>query len=285
MDMPALVSSRGARPWVRPAGAAIRWAPFVLLAFSAAAREARLGVGLVLLAGLVTVALAGHVVPLSDRRLTVAWAAVLPAGLVLAWSTIPGPPALPGLGSCADPLSPPAVWRAFEALAVLGTTAILVPIGGREPLLLRRPRDARVAAVACLAPFVTVAAILLGPVAAIPFFGDVNMVFPPASFVPAALLAVSNAALEEVAYRGALMGWGARVIGPRSSLLVQSLVFGFAHWGPDVQAGAWLIFAGLTAAGLLLGLAARRSGSLFLPFALHAAVDVPLYHALACRLI
>jgi membrane protease YdiL (CAAX protease family) len=110
------------------------------------------------------------------------------------------------------------------------------------------------------------------------------MVFPLASFVPAALLAVSNAALEEVAYRGALMGWGALTIGPRGALILQAVVFGLSHWGPDVRAGAWVIFAGLAAAGLVLGLVARRSGSLLLPFAVHAAVDIPLYHALACRL-
>jgi membrane protease YdiL (CAAX protease family) len=285
MDTSALVSPRDARPWGRAARAAIRWTPFVLLVIAAAARDARLGVGLVLLAGLVTAALAGHFVPLADRRPIIAWAAVVPAGIVLAWSTVPGPAVLPGLGSCTDPLSPPAAWRALEALAVLGTTAALLPIGGREPLLLRRPRDARVLAVAFLAPLVTVPAVLLGPGAAGPFFGDVNMAFPLASFLPAGLLAVSNAALEEVAYRGALMGWGAKVIGPGAALATQSVVFGFAHCGPDVQAGAWLIFAGLTAAGLLLGIAARRSGSLLLPFAVHAAVDIPLYHALACRLL
>ena len=281
----SLPTIRHTRPLARAGEAAIRWTPFVLLVVSAAASETRQGVLLVLLAGLVIAFLADRSWASPSGGRAVAWAAVLPAGLIFAWSSIPGPAALPGLGSCVDPLSPPATWRALEAIAVLGATAALTPIGGLDPLLLRRPRDARVVALAALAPVVTILAVVLGPPAAVPFFGDVNMTFLPASFVPACLLAVSNAALEEVAYRGALMGWGGKVIGPRAALLVQAIVFGFAHWGPDVQAGAWLIFAGLTAAGLVAGLIARRTGSLLLPFAIHAAVDVPLYHALACRLI
>jgi membrane protease YdiL (CAAX protease family) len=34
----------------------------------------------------------------------------------------------------------------------------------------------------------------------------------------------------------------------------------------------------------VLGVVARRTGSLLVPFAIHVAVDIPLYHALACRL-
>jgi len=255
-----------------------------LLVASAAAREARLVVMLLLLAGLVAALLADRFMPAAGGQQAVSWAAVVPAGLILAWSTVPGPAALPDLGSCTDPLSPPAAWRALEATAVLGVTAALSPIGGVEPLLLRRPRDQRVVAFAALAPIVTIPAVVLGPAAAGPFFGEVRMVFPPESFVPAIILALSNAALEEVSYRGALMGWGARAIGAGPALVVQAVVFGFAHWGPDVQAGAWLIFAGLTVAGLVLGVVARRTGSLLVPFAIHVAVDIPLYHALACRL-
>jgi len=259
-------------------------APFVLLVVAAAAREARLAVLLVLLTGLVATLLADRVrlSPAGLRALP--WAAAVPVGLDLAWGLIPTPAVLPDLGSCADPLSPPATWRALEALVILTTTAALVPIGGRGSLLLQRPRDRLVVAVAALAPLAAIPAVLLGPGAAGPFFGEVNLAFPAGAFVPAAMLALSNAALEEVAYRGALLGWGGRAIGPGAALVVQAVVFGFAHWGPDMQAGAPLIVAGMTAAGLAAGLIARRTGSLLLPFAVHAAVDIPLYHALACRL-
>lgn len=272
------------RPLCRAFAGVLPWLPFGLLIGAAAAGPARPAVALVILAGLAVALVADGADPTSGRSPAVGWAAVLPASLVLAWGSIPAPVALPDLGSCTDALSPPAAWRALEAIVVLGATAALAPVGGREALLLGRPRDGRAVALAAVAPLVTLPAILLGPGAATPFFGDVNMIFPPASFLPAALLAVSNASLEEVAYRGALMGWGGRAIGPRAALLVQAAVFGFAHWGADVQAGAWLLFAGLAAAGLVLGLIARRTGSLLLPFAVHAAVDIPLYHALACRI-
>lgn len=251
---------------------------------AAAAREARVGVLVALLAGLVAALLADRGRPLTTGLRALPWAAALPVGLELAWSTIPAPAVLPGLGSCADPLSPPATWRAVEALVILAATAALVPIGGGEPLLLRRPRDRRVVALAAFTPLAAIPAILIGPAAAGPFFGEVNVSFPPGAFLPATLLALSNAGLEEVSYRGALLGWGGRAIGPGAALIAQAVVFGLAHWGPDMQAGAPLILAGMTAAGLVAGLVARRTGSLLLPFAVHAAVDIPLYHALACRL-
>ena len=272
------------RQWATARTLAARWAPFVLLLTGAAARDTRQGVAMVLLLGLAAALLVDRFRPLPEGRRALPWAAALPVGLGLAWGTITGPVALPDLGSCADPLSPPAAWRALEALVVLGATAALTPIGGSEPLLLRRPRDARVVALAVLAPVAAIPAVLLGPPAAGPFFGEVNVAFPLASFLPAAVMALANAALEEVSYRGALMGWGGRAIGPGAALVVQALVFGFAHWGPDVQAGALLILASMAASGVVLGIVARRTGSLLLPFAIHAAVDIPLYHALACRL-
>jgi len=282
--VPSFSSLGRTRSWLPSIATAVRWAPFVLVVVSAAARETRVGVLPVLLAGLFAALLADRGRPSAAHPLALAWAAALPVGLGLAWGAIPAPAALPGLGSCADPLSPPAAWRALEALTVLGTSAALVPIGGRELLLLRRPSDRRVVALAALAPLATIPAILLGPPAAGPFFGEVNLAFPPGAFVPATLLAVSNAALEEVAYRGALLGWGGRAVGPGAALLIQAVMFGLAHGGPDEQFGAPLIITGMIASGLVAGLVARRTGSLLLPFAIHAAVDIPMYHALACRL-
>ena len=66
--------------------------------------------------------------------------------------------------------------------------------------------------------------------------------------------------------------------------MAQALVFGSAHQGADVIAGAPIILVGVVAGGLIAGVVADRTRSLLLPFAAHAALDVPLALALTCRL-
>jgi membrane protease YdiL (CAAX protease family) len=101
--------------------------------------------------------------------------------------------------------------------------------------------------------------------------------------VPALVFALSNGIMEEVAYRGALMGWSARVIGLGPALGLQAVVFGLAHGGPDVVGSALPVMIVLAAGGLLAGIIAVRTRSLFLPIAIHVALDLPLYLYLACR--
>ena len=289
---PAVTIATGASIGVRwaPLGLVIaataaNWSPYALLVLAAAFRLTRRAVVLVILVGLNAALLADHRRQDPSHRQALPWASALPVALCFAWGTIPEPPLRPALGSCTDPLSPPATWRALEGALILGVTATLIRVGGREPLLVRRPQGRRVLVLAAIAPLGVVPAVVAGPSVAGLFFGAPDVAFPPGSFVPAALLASSNGALEEVAYRGALLGWGGRAIGPRKALLVQAAVFGFAHWGPGMT-GAMpiLIFVSLGACGLVIGLVARRTGSLLLPISAHAAVDVPLYHLAACSL-
>ena len=90
--------------------------------------------------------------------------------------------------------------------------------------------------------------------------------------------------MEETAYRGAVQRWGAGALGHGGAIVAQALIFGSAHQGADVLAGAPLLLVGTVAGGLIAGVVADRTRSLLLPFAAHAALDVPLALALTCRL-
>ncbi len=90
--------------------------------------------------------------------------------------------------------------------------------------------------------------------------------------------------MEELAYRGALMGWMSRAAGPTVALIGQAIVFGLAHTGTDFVASPLPVVLVIIAGGLIAGLIVRRTGSLWLPILVHIALDVPLYYAAACRL-
>jgi membrane protease YdiL (CAAX protease family) len=79
------------------------------------------------------------------------------------------------------------------------------------------------------------------------------------------------------------MGWSARVIGLAPAVGLQALVFGLAHGGPDVIGSALPLMIVLGVGGLVAGLITVRTRSLFLPIAIHVALDLPLYVYLACR--
>jgi membrane protease YdiL (CAAX protease family) len=194
---------------------------------------------------------------------------------------------LPDAIHCADLLSPPTVTRVVQAALVLATLAVVARFAGdRAALRLRLPTDRRVTALALVAPFVLVpGALWIGPLLARPFFGDVGLATGDLrALVPAAAFAIANAALEESMYRGALLGWSTPALGLAGAVLGQAVVFGFAHLGADVSGGAPLLWLGMAASGAVAGAVAVRSRSLLLPFTIHAALDVPLYYAYACRL-
>ena len=79
------------------------------------------------------------------------------------------------------------------------------------------------------------------------------------------------------------MGWSARVTGLAPALVVQALVFGLAHGGPDVIDSSLVLMLALGAGGLVAGFVTIRTRSLLLPIAIHVALDLPLYVYLACR--
>jgi len=231
---------------------------------------------------------------LSGRRgeRNAAIAAALPAAAILAWGSIPQPTAAPDAVQCADLLAPPAVWRFLEALAGLVVIGVLV-VERRASLadLGLRPASRRVTALAI------VGAILAGPIALVAatwlgggllggsFFGTFQLdLSQPLALLPALLFAISNAVAEELAYRGALLRWLAPSVGIVGANLGQAIVFGLAHTGADFVGPVAPTAIAMILAGFVGGVIARRTGSLALLIAIHAAVDLPIYYFWACRL-
>jgi membrane protease YdiL (CAAX protease family) len=177
------------------------------------------------------------------------------------------------------------VWRAAEAVVVLGVLAALAVLLGatRGSLSLRWParRWIRWAAVGFLVTGPV--ALLIGPLVARPFFGEVAYdVTVVGAVVPALVFAIANGVMEELIYRGALLGWTARVMGVGPALVGQAIVFGLAHSGPDVAGSPILLMVGLAVGGLLAGVIAVRTRSLLIPIAVHVGFDIPIYYAFAC---
>jgi membrane protease YdiL (CAAX protease family) len=126
--------------------------------------------------------------------------------------------------------------------------------------------------------------LLLGAALARPFFGTFELdLSRPGFIVPAIVFALANGVMEELAYRGALLGWTARVTGTRVALIGQAVVFGIAHGGADVGGSPVVLMLALGIGGLLAGVIALRTRSLWIPVAWHVALDLPLYVYLACR--
>jgi membrane protease YdiL (CAAX protease family) len=259
------------------------WAPVALLVAAALAPPLRIPALVAIAAGAV---LALRRTPSgSPGSPGVAWVAALPVAVSLVVGLVPDP-RVADPGSCDNLMAAPVVRRVVQASLVLGTVGLLATrFGGRRSLGIVLPPDRRVTTLAVVAPALVPIALVAGPILAEPFFGTVRLGIPsPAALIPAAVLAVANAALEEVAYRGALQRWGAPALGRGGAIAAQALVFGSAHLGADVGAGVLFLWLGMTAAGLVAGVVADRTRSLLLTFAVHAAVDVPLALALTCRL-
>jgi membrane protease YdiL (CAAX protease family) len=212
--------------------------------------------------------------------------AFVPVAVGIAWRTMPVPSAA-GLADCGSIVSAPALWRVAQAVAVLGSLAIVAWLLGadRASLSLRWPSRSVAVAALAFAAIVAPLALWLGPILAVPFFGQIRLETGILSaVVPAIVLALANGLLEEVTFRGALMGWGARLLGPTGALVFQAVVFGVVHVGPDFTGNPLPVVAAVAAGGFVAGLIVRRTGSLLLPIAVHAAFDVPLYYVQACRL-
>ena len=265
-----------------PADVARSVVPLALIVLAAAVPIARPFV----LAGLV----GGAAVAIRrDAPVRWAWAAPIPVAVSLCWALLPVPPVSPTGTDCASITSPTAVWRVAEAGVVIGTLAVLAwalqvgPVDLRRDLLLRMPTRwvVRWSVVGFLVAGPV--ALIVGPILARPFFGeityDVTMV---GAVAPALLFAVANGAMEEIAYRGALLGWSARVVGVPAAVGGQALVFGLAHSGADVTGSPLVLMAALGLGGLIAGVVAVRTRSLLLPMAVHIGLDIPIYYAFAC---
>ena len=212
------------------------------------------------------------------------WAAAVPVALSLVWGIVPAPLAAIDGSDCANPASPVATWRALEAavvLAMLAALAVVLKASGASLSLRRPPRPwGRWAVIGFLATGPV--ALLVGPYVARPFFGDVGYQVVLGAFVPALLFAASNGIMEELIYRGALLGWSARVMGLGPAVVGQAVVFGLAHSGSDVVGFQLPLMLALGVGGLLAGVIAVRTRSLLVPIAIHIGFDIPIYFAFAC---
>jgi membrane protease YdiL (CAAX protease family) len=223
-----------------------------------------------------------------------ALAAVLPAAAILVWRSLPQPPAdLAGL-DCANLLAPPAVWRLLEA--VVGLIAIVALVIDRRASfgeLGFRRGSRRVRTIALIGLLVgTPIAIYAGTVVGDgsvggTLFGAYSLdLSQPLAILPALVFAASNALAEELAYRGAMRVWLTPALGIVGANLAQAIVFGLAHTGEGFVSleGVIPTMLAMTVVGFIGGVIARRTGSLTLLLAFHAAADIPIYLYWACRL-
>jgi membrane protease YdiL (CAAX protease family) len=215
-----------------------------------------------------------------------AWAAPIPVAVNLCWGLLPAPLADSLGADCTDLDSPPAVWRATEAALALGSLALLAYVlrARRSDLWLRWPARAVVRLAAVGALVLGPIGLLVGALVARPFFGEFELdLSRPGFLVPALVFALANGVMEELSYRGALLGWTSRVTGTWLAVIGQAIVFGLAHGGADVGGSPIVLMLGLGAGGFIAGVITLRTRSLLVPIAWHVALDLPLYVYLACR--
>jgi membrane protease YdiL (CAAX protease family) len=253
--------------------------PIGLLAAAAVATDLRP----VLLAALI----AGFVVAWrTSSPYTAAWAGSIPVAVSLAWGLVPLPATATDGSTCTQVPAPFATFRVVDAalaLVALGVVAPLVHASGRE-IGLRRPSDLVLAIALGGALVVGPVALALGPPLAEPWFGPLPVQTGDLrAIVPAALFALSNGVMEEVAYRGALQAWLSRSTGIGIAVAAQAVVFGLAHGASqDFIVSPLPVVALMTVGAAIAGFVTVRTGSLALPIALHVAFDIPLYYGNAC---
>ena len=235
----------------------------------------------------------GYLLMRQFRTPSTVLAAVLPAAAILVWRSLPQPVTDATGFDCVNLVAPPAVWRFLEAavgLAAIGALVLdrkgsLGELGFRRGS--RRVRALAFAALIIVTPLSLYVATLVGQGRfGISVFGDFALDFSqPLALVPALVFAGSNALAEELAYRGAMRTWLTPSLGVVGANLAQAIVFGLAHTGEDfvgIEAAIPTMLA-MVAVGYIGGVVARRTGSLTLLLAIHAAADIPIYFYYACR--
>jgi len=222
-----------------------------------------------------------------------ALAAVLPAAAILVWRALPEPVADPTGLDCANVLAPPALWRFLEAavgLIAIGALVVDRRASFGELGFKRGSRRVRLIAVSgliVLAPIAIYAGTVVGDSRfGTSLFGTYQLdLSQPLALLPALIFAASNALAEELAYRGAMRTWLVPSLGVVGANLAQAIVFGLAHTGQDFVGPQAVIptMLAMVVVGFVGGIIARRTGSLTLLLAFHAAADIPIYLYWACR--
>jgi membrane protease YdiL (CAAX protease family) len=214
------------------------------------------------------------------------YGACLVVTLSAVWSGVGLPANARDGSSCAEPFAPFAIYRAAGALLVLAAVALMLRMLGSTPSEIGIRRASRIGIALALGALMAIGivATFIGPAIAEPFFGPLPVALGNVSAViPALIFAVANASMEETVYRGALLRWVMRSHGSVLAMAVQAAAFGLAHGvGTDFAGSPLPVVAATTAGGLAFGAIALRTGSLLLPIALHAALDIPIYYANAC---
>jgi membrane protease YdiL (CAAX protease family) len=213
-------------------------------------------------------------------------AGVIPAAVYVAWGTLPQPP-VPDIAWCGDILAPPVLRTVGGAAAVFAVTGLLrwrLRSSGSE-LGFVRPSTRLVVVSLAAALAVALGSLALGTVVAAPFFGTVELKLDDArAIIPAVVVATASGSMQEVAYRGAMLGWLTPAVGARTALLVQAIAFGASHIGTDYITSPLPVMIAVAGGGLVAGYIVQRYRSLTFVIAVHAAFDVPLYFVAACRL-
>jgi len=214
-------------------------------------------------------------------------AVALPIAVVLAWGGLRVGLAGPGAVGCLEPMTLAAGWRALEAIVVVALIGILARRLGtsRGALGLRQPGRRELAVAVGALAGIAAALTIVGPFLAAPFFGPYVIEIGSLVVLFGALVfGLSNALAEELAYRAAAAAWLGPIVGDLRANVAQALVFGAAHSGADFNGPQLPVIVATTIVGFLAYVLYRRTGSLALLLALHAAADIPLYLYWVCRL-
>ena len=270
---------RHARPRSDLVTTAAAYVPIALILYGDVVRQARL-----LVLGLLLFGFSYTLARRSELRWV--WAAPIPIAVWLTWRTLSAPLADPNGLECTDALSPPAAWRLGQALLALGTLVVLMGVLRVKPAAIwwRRP-TVPVARLSVLGFFVAAPlGLLLSAAIARPYFGTFDLnISDPMALVPGLVFSLSNAIGEEVIYRGAFMAFAGRIIGLRSALIVQAVVFGVSHAGAHFMGSPIPVVLAVGFGGYVAGLLTLKTRSLMLPIAVHTAIDLPVYAFFACR--
>ena len=271
---------------MRRVRAAVAGLPLILLLAAAAYEPLRLPVLAVLLIGFMANLWQARSNGTPPSSVTFVYGACLLVVLSMAWSGVALPAGARDGSSCASLLAPFALSRAAGAVLVLAAVALVVRLIGSTAgeIGVRRASRAGLALALGALLAVGIVAVFIGPAVAEPFFGPLPVALGNGwALFPALLFAVANASMEETVYRGVLLRWVMRSRGALLAMAVQAAAFGLAHGvGSDFAGSPLPVMAATAAAGLALGAISLRTGSLLLPIALHAALDIPIYYANAC---
>lgn len=260
--------------------------PLILLLAAAAIEPLRLLMLLALLIGFVTTVRVdwGRGGPAS--AVAHIYGACTLVALSMVWSGIALPAGARDGSTCASLLAPFALYRAAGAVLVLGAVALVVRSLGSTGAEIGVQRVSPTGVALALGALVAVGlvATLIGPALAEPFFGPLPVALGDLSaLLPALLFAIANGSMEEAVYRGVLLRWVMRSHGTAVAMAVQAAAFGLAHGvGGDFAGSPLPVVAATAVGGLAFGVVALRTGSLILPIAIHAALDIPIYYANAC---